>query len=91
MGPAINLRRLKAILQAANEETASVPSAKLVNTVRDRLLWTSVITMSAFAIAIVFLMTVKLALIGSLITFAIVIVVGLIASTVILKNTAPAR
>lgn len=38
MGPAINLRRLKNILKAADAETASTPSATLVKTVQDRLL-----------------------------------------------------
>ena len=51
MGPAINLRRIKAILKAANAETASTPSTNLVNTVQDRLLWTSGITMTAIATA----------------------------------------
>lgn len=89
MGPAINLRRLKAILKAVETETASTPSTNLVKTVQDRLLWISVITMTALAIAIVFLMTVKLAFIGSLVTFVIAIVLGLIVSALILK-TAPA-
>lgn len=86
MGPSINLRRLKAILKATDAETASTPSASLVKTVQNRLLWTSVITMTTLAIAIVFLMTVKLALIGSLVTFAIAIVLGYITSTLILKS-----
>ncbi|HWL23748.1 MAG TPA: hypothetical protein VNR38_08360 [Ureibacillus sp.] len=91
MGPAINLRRLKAILMAANEESASTPSPNLIKKVQDRLLWISVITMTALAIGIVFLMTVKLALIGSLVTFAIAIAVGFISSTLILKRAASAN
>ena len=86
MGPSINLRRLKAILKAVDAETASTPSANLVNTVQDRLLWISVITMTTIAIAIVFLMTVKLAFIGSLVTFGIAVVLGYITSTLILKS-----
>lgn len=86
MGPSINLRRLKAILKAVDAETTNTPSANLVNTVQDRLLWISVITMTAIAIAIVFLMTVKLAFIGSLVTFAIAVVLGYITSIFILKS-----
>ena len=89
MGPSINLRRLKAILKAVDAETASTPSAKLISTVQDRLLWISVITMTALSIAIVFLMTVKLAFIGSLVTFAVAIVVGYLSSTMILKKVSP--
>ena len=86
MGPAINLRRLKNILKAADAETASTPSATLVKTVQDRLLWISVITMTALAVAIVFLMTVKLEMLGSLVTFGVAIVAGYIASTLLLKR-----
>ena len=91
MGPSINLRRLKAILKAAQVETASTPSANLINIVQDRLLWISVITMTALAVAIVFLMTVKLEFIGSLVTFAIAILLGFITSTLILKSAATAK
>lgn len=86
MGPAINLRRLKNILNAADAETASTPSANLVKTVQDRLLWISVITMTALAVAIVFLMTVKLELLGSLVTFGVAILLGFITSTLLLKR-----
>ncbi|MER2113856.1 MAG: hypothetical protein ABS960_14280, partial [Solibacillus isronensis] len=67
-------------------ETASTPSANLVKTVQDRLLWISVITMTALAVAIVFLMTVKLGLLGSLVTFGVALIAGYIASTLLLKR-----
>ncbi|SES37243.1 hypothetical protein [Psychrobacillus sp. OK032] len=86
MGPAINLRRLKIILTAANAETKSVPSSSLLETVRDRTLWNSVIIMTMLAIAILFLMTVKLALVGSLIVFGIAIILGLIVTNMVLKS-----
>lgn len=86
MGPAINLRRLKLALKAANEEKSSTPSNHLMQIVRDRLLWTSCFTMSMIAVAIVFLMTVKPALIGTIIAFAAAILLGYIIPSIILKK-----
>ncbi|PKH08543.1 DUF2269 family protein [Planomicrobium sp. MB-3u-38] len=76
LGPVINLRRLKGILAAAEAETDVVPSAALMNKVRDRVLWNSVFVMAMLAVGILFLMAVKLALPGSLITMAIAVVAG---------------
>ncbi|PLT29569.1 DUF2269 family protein [Peribacillus deserti] len=86
MGPAINLRRLKMILTAAKEETQSVPSSRLWEKVQDRTLWNSVIIMTMLAIAILFLMTVKPALIGSLITLGAAITIGFIVTHLVLKT-----
>lgn len=86
MGPSINLRRLKRILRVANAETAITPSTNLINTVQDRLLWISAITMTALTVAIVFLMTVKPGFTESLVTFTIAIVLGYITSILILKS-----
>jgi uncharacterized membrane protein len=86
MGPVINLRRLKAILTAANAETNIVPSAHLLEKVRDRILWNSVMIMSMLVIAILFMMTVKPALVGSLITIAAAIVIGCIAASKLLDR-----
>ena len=91
MGPAINLRRLKVVLTAANTETEISPSSNLLKKVQDRTLWNSVIIMTMLAIAIVFLMTVKLALVGSLIVLAIAIIFGFIVSNIILKSASPTK
>ena len=88
MGPIINLPRLKVILTTVNEETDSVPSLNLLKKVRDRILWNSVIIMSMLAIAILFLMTVKPALLGSLITLVVAIVVGFIVANILLRKAA---
>lgn len=87
LGPVINLRRLKGILAAAEAETDAVLSGGLVNKVRDRVLWNSVSVMSMLIVGILFLMAVKLALLGSLITMALAIVVGLALSHFILGKT----
>lgn len=84
MGPIINLRRLKDILNAANAETNDVPSALLLEKVRNRVLWNSVLTMTMLTIAILFVMTVKLSMIGCLVTFALAIVLGFIVSKILL-------
>ncbi|MCM3567636.1 DUF2269 family protein [Neobacillus mesonae] len=89
MGPVINLRRLKAILQAASEETNELPSAVLLQKVRDRGLWISVSTMTMLTLAILFLMTVKLGMIGSIVTVVLAIILGpAIASILIGKASA---
>lgn len=91
MGSAINLRRLKIILTTANAETEIIPSSSLLKKVQDRTLWNSVIIMTMLGIAILFLMTVKLALVGSLIVFAISIILGFIVSNIVLKGVSPSK
>ena len=91
MGPAINLRRLKIILTTANAETEIIPSSSLLKKVQDRTLWNSVITMTMLGIAILFLMTVKLALVGSLIVFGISIVLGIIVANIVLKGASSSK
>jgi uncharacterized membrane protein len=89
LGPVINLRRLKGILAAAEAETDAVLSTALLNKVRDPVLWNSVSIMSMLIIGILFLMAVKLALWGSLITMAIAIITGLaLAHFMLAKNKA---
>ncbi|MGO1059527.1 DUF2269 family protein [Planococcus sp. FY231025] len=87
LGPVINLRRLKGILAAAEAETEAVPSVGLMNKVRDRVLWNSVSVMSMLVVGILFLMAVKLALVGSLITMVIAVAAGFALSNVILAKT----
>ncbi|KOF10490.1 hypothetical protein AC739_09050 [Planococcus glaciei] len=89
LGPVINLRRLKGILAAAEAETDSVPSSDLVRKVRDPVLWNSVSIMSMLVFGILFLMAVKLPLVGSLITMAIALVAGLVLARFMLAKTKP--
>ncbi len=90
LGPMINLRRLKKVLTATEAETDNVASGELMNKVRDRILWSSVSSMSMLTVGIVFLMTVKPALLGSLMTMAIAIAVGVGLAHLILAKTKPA-
>ena len=89
LGPVINLRRLKGILAAAEAETDVIPSAVLMNKVRDRVLWNSVFVMAMLAVGILFLMAVKLTLVGSLITMALAVAVGFGLAQFILFKTRP--
>jgi len=89
LGPIINLRRLKGILAAAEAETDSVPSSDLVRKVRDPVLWNSVSIMTMLVFGILFLMAVKLPLVGSLITMTIALVAGLILARLMLAKTKP--
>lgn len=89
LGPIINLRRLKGILAVAEAETDSVPSSDLVRKVRDPVLWNSVSVMAMLVFGILFLMAVKLPLVGSLITMAIALVAGLVLARFMLAKTKP--
>ena len=84
MGPIINLHRLKAILNAAIAEENAAPSAGLLEKVQDRVLWNSVLIMTMLTLAIVFLMTVKLAWVGSILTIAVAIVLGFILANILI-------
>ncbi|MDN7227513.1 hypothetical protein QWY15_09425 [Planococcus sp. N064] len=89
LGPVINLRRLKGILAAAEAETDRVPSGDLMKKLRDPVLWNSVSIMAMLVFGILFLMAVKLPLVGSLITMAIALVAGLVFARVMLAKTKP--
>ncbi len=85
-GPIINLRRFKDILLTVNAESGAIPSAKLVEKVRDRVLWNSVSIMTMEVLGIIYLMTVKPGILGSLITLVIGAILGLIFSNIFLSK-----
>jgi hypothetical protein len=68
--------RMRAIQKAASSESGSI-SPTLDGLLHHPLLWVSMLTRSGIALGIIFLMTVKPALTGSLVTVAVGIVVGL--------------
>ena len=86
MGPIINLRRLKSILNGAIDETELIPSAGLLEKVRDRILWNSVLIMTMLTISILFLMTVKLTMSGSIFTIVVAIILGLLAANILISR-----
>ena len=88
MGPFINLRRLKRILSAVNAVIEDIPSLEVLKIVRDRVLWNSISIMTMLAIAILFLMTVKPTLWGSLTVIVIAIPAGFITAHILLKGNA---
>lgn len=88
MGPVINLPRLKLILEAANEEAESIPSPQMLEKVRNRTLWTSVMIMTMLLVGILFLMTVKTTLIPSLLTIAAAAAVGFVIANILLAKAA---
>lgn len=90
MGPMINLRRLKGIVHTAQSEAGGAPSAALLSKVRDRLLWNSVSVMSMLSVGILFLMAVKLPLLGSLVTTGFAVIAGLLLANVLLAKFKPA-
>jgi len=80
LGPAINDRRLKALAQATAEAPAGPLSASLLKQRDDRVLWASCCIFAAILIGIVFLMTVKPDLIGSIATVVVAFALGCILS-----------
>jgi hypothetical protein len=86
MWPIIKLKRLKAILETANAEKNEVPSSKLLEKVRDRVLWNSVSVMTMLTLAILFLMTLKLAMLWSIITLVLATFLGFILSKILLSK-----
>ncbi|TWT01431.1 hypothetical protein [Planomicrobium sp. CPCC 101079] len=91
LGPVINLRRLKGILSAANAEMNEAPSAELLSKVRDRVLWTSVSIMTMVTVGILFLMAVKLPLLGSLITMLVAVAAGFVLANILLAKVKTAE
>lgn len=80
LGPAVNTRRLEALANAAEEApTGPLPPA-LLSQRDDRILWASCCTFTGILIGIVFLMTVKPGLVGSLATIVVAVALGLIMS-----------
>lgn len=79
-GAVVNGSRLRTIhttVHAAKEEAIS---PALAGQIHDPILWTSVQVGAAIAVGIVYLMTLKPDLLGSLVTIAIVIVLGLVSA-----------
>ena len=80
LGPLINMRRLKAIQNMARALPQGPVSGELAARINDPVLWTSVLTMTALAVGIVFLMTVKPGLVVTSGTAVVALLVGLILS-----------
>lgn len=76
LGPIVNTRRLEAIHKAAEAAPVGPLSAVLLKQLDDRVLWASVCTFTGVLIGIVFLMTVKPGLLGSLATIIVALVLG---------------
>ncbi|MBM7553359.1 hypothetical protein [Thalassobacillus pellis] len=72
-GPLVNLPRLKAI---AKEADKPVLTPLLSSKIKDRTLWISLSTMTFLTVAILFLMTMKFGLIGSLSTILFALFIG---------------
>jgi hypothetical protein len=89
LGIALTGRRMAAIGRAVTEETGPV-SPTLHRLLHHPLLWISIQTRVAIGLGIVFLMTVKPDLIGSLLTISVATVLGL-ASAVPLRGRERAR
>ena len=82
-GAAINAPKGKAIHEAAETSAHGAVSTELRNRINDTAYWTSVLTMTAASLGIVFLMTVKPNLIGTLVTAAVSVAVGIVSGQVL--------
>ena len=79
LGAALSGRRIAAIGRATAAERGPLSPA-LRDQLLDPILWTSIQIRTAIGLGIVFLMTVKPGLVGSLVTIGVVVVLGLAAS-----------
>ena len=82
LGMAVPFRRLKAIGRAVAEAEAPdgvIPSA-MQRQIHDPLLWTSVQVMGSMALGVVWLMTTKPDLVGSLLVLAVALVLGVVSA-----------
>lgn len=78
----VTLRRLRAIRRSAvtmGAATGSIPSG-LQRQIDDPLLWTSAQVMGSTALGVVFLMTIKPDLAGSLLVLAVAVVLGVVSA-----------
>jgi hypothetical protein len=82
LGGSVINRRLKAIRIASStaEDPAALIPAELKRQITDTVLWTAVQTNGFIGLGVVFLMTTKPDLVGSLITLAVSLVLGVVSA-----------
>src|SRR5258708_23036863 len=90
LGPALIEPRRRTIDRVARDASDGPLREALEQRIHDPVLLTSVLTIAALLFGIVFLMTTKPALIGSLIVMAVALVIGL-ASGVLVTRATPTR
>ncbi len=88
---AVNARRGKGIHGAAQESPDGGVPGSLTRRINDPMLWTSVQTMLFATLGIVYLMTVKPGVVGSLVAMAVAIGVGLASIQPVLRRAPAGR
>jgi hypothetical protein len=78
----INVRRHQQLHRVMGEALSGPVPAELLPHLNDPILWSSTLLLTAIGLGVIFLMTVKPDLLGSLIALAIAIIVGLFAIAV---------
>ncbi|HEY8492130.1 MAG TPA: DUF2269 family protein [Dehalococcoidia bacterium] len=91
LGPAVNARRLGTISREAKDAPDGPVQGALRARILDPVLWTTVQTMSVVAVGIVFLMTVKPGIAGSLVTLVVALALGLASSIPAWRRAAAVR
>src|SRR5215472_10972077 len=79
----LNTIRHQQLHRAMGEAPSGPVPAELLPHLHDEVLWSSTLLLTAIGLGVVFLMTVKPDLLGSLLALAIAIVVGLLAIAVL--------
>ena len=79
----LNASRHQRLHRAMGEEFSGSVAVELLPHLNDEVLWSSTLLLTAIGLGVVFLMTVKPDLLGSLIALAIAIFLGLFASAVL--------
>lgn len=82
LGPIINTRHLETLANVSEEAPSGPLPPTLLKQREDRVLWASCCTFAGILIGIVFLMTVKPSLVGSLATIVAALALGLITSVI---------
>ena len=90
VGPLVNSRRLKALHQAARQSPSGAISRELARQIEDPVLFTCVFTLNTVSLGVLFLMTTKPGLVGSLIALLIAILFGLFPALLLSRAGAKA-
>jgi len=79
----LNARRHQQLCRAMGEALSGPVPAELLPQLNDPVLWSSTLLLTAIGLGVVFLMTIKPGLLGSLLALSMAIVVGLFAIAVL--------
>lgn len=87
MGPIINLPRLKAIAYTADHASAETSFVTMQQTIKNKVLWLSIVTMTMITTAILYMMTIKPELLGSIVVTVLAFIAGPVIGKFLSRKT----